>query len=162
MNIDRPRPVITCSSRYGLVAEIATALMSVSMFLKDNAATQRTIWADRGKCEKNATETGQTKPLSGDNYLGVSSFKSAAKSAKGKDETEQEKEELEQLKATVETQFNFKNLGKKGAEFSLVPGSYLVDTIDERSFGQLKEIEVKKLVAVTQEGSKLEEEQDAG
>ncbi|KAI3710560.1 hypothetical protein L2E82_40343 [Cichorium intybus] len=97
MNIDHPRPVITCSSRYGLVAEIVNALVSVSMFLKDNTVTQRTIWADRRKRGKNAIET-----------------------TKGKDETEQAKEDLEQFKATTEIKVNFKNLQKKGAEFFLV------------------------------------------
>ncbi|KAI3737555.1 hypothetical protein L2E82_27561 [Cichorium intybus] len=86
LNIDQPRPAIICSSCPGLVADITAALMFVSMFLKDNTVTQRTIWADRRKRGKNATDTSQTKHLSVDNYLKVSSLKFATKSAKGKDE----------------------------------------------------------------------------
>lgn len=120
LNIDQPRTAIICSTCPGLVADITAAFMFVSMFLKDNRVTQRTLWADRRKRRKNATETRQTKHWSVDNYLEESSLKSATKSAKGKDEIEQEKKDLEQFKATVETKVNFKNLGKKGAEFFLV------------------------------------------
>lgn len=158
MNIDHPRPMIACSSRYGLVAEIASALVSIPRFLKDNRVTQTTrsmklkklgglqgigvagrVTVDRviqvcvgtgwctvelgcfmqgGSCNfsmlgnrhgismminplqkkkadgrkrgKNAIETSQTESLPGDNYFGVSSLRSATKSAKRKNKTEHE------------------------------------------------------------------------